>query len=92
MGPELTITKFGIWICLTDEEFFLPYEEYPFFKEATLNNIYDVELQHQAHLYWPSLDIDLNLAILKTPHCFPLIARPRSTRTKPRSPKKKSTK
>ncbi|HSX38561.1 MAG TPA: DUF2442 domain-containing protein [Chlamydiales bacterium] len=71
---EINITRFGLWLCLHDEEFFLTYEEYPFFKNAAIPDIYDVELQHETHLYWPTLDVDLNVAILKNPHHFPLIA------------------
>lgn len=71
---EINITRFGLWLCLHNEEFFLTYEEYPFFKNVTIPDIYDVELQHETHLYWPALDVDLDVAILKNPHHFPLIA------------------
>ena len=72
---EITITQFGLWLCLYDEEFFLSYKDHPFFREATINSIYDVELHHREHLYWPILDVDLSLSILKNPHHFPLIAK-----------------
>jgi len=39
-----------------------------------IKQIYEVELHHKTHLYWPSLDIDLSLEILKAPHRFPLIS------------------
>lgn len=71
---EITITQFGLWLCLHDEEFFLSYKDHPFFKQATLNNIFNVELLHKDHLYWPELDVDLSISILKNPHHFPLIA------------------
>lgn len=73
---EITITQFGLWLCLHDEEFFLPYEEHPYFKKAKLDSIYNIELLHDEHLYWPELDIDLSLSILKNPRHFPLIAAP----------------
>lgn len=72
---EITITQFGLWLCLENEEFFLSYQDHPFFKAATLNDIYNVELPHKGHLYWPKLDVDLHISILKNPHHFPLIAR-----------------
>lgn len=72
---ELNITQFGIWLTVHDQEYFLPHEEYPFFKNATINDIYDVELLHGAHLYWSKLDVDLSVDILKNPHHFPLIAK-----------------
>jgi hypothetical protein len=64
---EINITRFGLWLCLSDEEFFLTYEDYPFFKNAKIPDIYDVELHHGTHLHWPTLDVDLNVAILKIP-------------------------
>ncbi len=72
---EINITRFGLWLCLHNEEFFLTYEEFPFFKNASLPDIYEVELHHNKHLHWPNLDIDLNIDILKNPHHFPLISR-----------------
>ncbi len=70
---DLNITKFGIWLCLTDKEFFLPYDNYPFFKSSKLEDIYDVELLHETHLHWPTLDIDLDIEILENPQHFPLV-------------------
>ena len=70
---EINITYCGMWLYIHDKEFFLPYEDYPFFKDATINDIYDVELHHKTHLYWPSLDVDLSVEILEKPHQFPLI-------------------
>jgi hypothetical protein len=63
-----------MWLCIADEEFFLSYEDYPFFQSATIKDIYNIELLHHTHLHWPSLDIDLSLDILKNPSHFPLIA------------------
>lgn len=71
---EITITQFGLWLCVHDEEFFLPYKDHPYFKKAQLNNIYNIELLHGEHLYWPELDVDLSLSILKNPRQFPLIS------------------
>lgn len=71
---ELNITQFGIWLYVHDQEYFLPHEEYPFFRDASIKDIYHLELLHDDHLYWPKLDIDLNIDILKNPHQFPLIA------------------
>ncbi len=71
---DINLTQFGMWLCLSDEEFFLSYEDYPFFKTAKVNDIYQVELHHKNHLYWPNLDVDLSVDILKNPHHFPLLA------------------
>jgi hypothetical protein len=71
---DINLTQFGMWLYLSDEEFFLSYEDYPFFKTATVDDIYQVELHHKNHLYWPNLDVDLSVDILKNPHHFPLLA------------------
>lgn len=55
------ISPYGFWILVGDEELFLPHTEFPWFKEASVGKICKVELHHQEHLYWPSLDIDLSI-------------------------------
>lgn len=72
---EINITRFGLWLCLRDQEFFLSYEEYPFFGKARIPDIYEVELHHDTHLHWPALDVDLSVDILKNPPHFPLISK-----------------
>ncbi len=74
---EITITQFGLWLCFYDEEFFLSHEDHPYFKNAVVEDVYNVELHHKDHLFWPELDIDLNISILKNPHHFPLISKKR---------------
>lgn len=67
------IDMHGIWLCVNDKEYFLPYGDFPWFKQATIGDIFSVELHHQTHLYWPKLDIDLTLDILASPEAYPLI-------------------
>lgn len=55
------ISPNGIWLLVTGTEYFLPYEEYPWFKNAKVSEICDVELLHERHLHWPHLDIDLDV-------------------------------
>jgi hypothetical protein len=66
------ITPFGIWIFVNEKEYFLSYKDYPYFKEQTLNSIQNVQLLHGYHLYWPNLDIDLEVNNLEQPEKFPL--------------------
>jgi hypothetical protein len=66
------ISPFGIWILINDKEFFLPFKLYPWFQEATINQIYDVECQHEKHLHWPSLDVDLEIESIQQPEAYPL--------------------
>jgi hypothetical protein len=66
------ITPTGIWLFVRGKEYFLDYETYPWFKEKTLSQIQKVSLLHGFHLYWPDLDVDLELDCLENPAKYPL--------------------
>ncbi|MFA6263328.1 MAG: DUF2442 domain-containing protein [Candidatus Babeliales bacterium] len=66
------VTKWGIWLLVKEQEFFLPFTKYPWFKKATIEQICDVQCFHGTNLHWSKLDIDLNIDILKSPDQFPL--------------------
>jgi hypothetical protein len=66
------ITPFGIWIFVKEKEHFLSYKDYPYFKDQTLNPIQNVQLLHGYHLYWPELDVDLEIDNLENPGKYPL--------------------
>jgi len=71
---EITnISKHGFWILCKGKEYFLPFEKYPWFKDAKISAITNVELSHNHHLYWPDLDVDLSIEILTHPENYPLI-------------------
>ena len=64
----------GIWIIVRDKEHFLSHEDYPWFRKAKIEDILNVELHHDVHLYWPSLDVDLTVDSLENPGKYPLVA------------------
>ena len=66
------ITPFGIWIFVREKEYFLSYKDYPYFKDQTLSSIQNVQLLHGYHLYWPDLDVDLEIDNLENPEKYPL--------------------
>ncbi len=66
------ITPFGIWLLAHDREYFLKYEDYPYFKDQPLRSIQNVQLLHGVHLYWPDLDVDLEIDVLEYPDRYPL--------------------
>jgi hypothetical protein len=68
----LNISIHGIWIYVKGKEYFLSYKEYPWFKDARLSEIHNVQLLHGAHLYWPKLDVDLSVESLEHPEKYPL--------------------
>ena len=72
----LNIDSHGIWLFVKGKEYFLPYEEYPWFRDATIADIIDVEILHDHHIHWPTLDVDLSLTSLEDPSKTPLIFKP----------------
>ena len=70
------ISRHGFWVFLGDRELFLPFKEFPWFKEATVDAILRVERPQAHRLYWPDLDIDLAVESIEHPERFPLVARP----------------
>ena len=66
------ITPFGIWLFVKEKEYFLSYKDYPYFKDQTLKSIQNVQLLHGYHLYWPDLDVDLEIDNLENPEKYPL--------------------
>lgn len=68
------ISKHGFWLLLQDEELFLPFSEFPWFRDASIGKILHVELPSANHLYWPELDVDLDVESIQQPEKFPLIS------------------
>lgn len=66
------ITPFGVWLFVNGREYFLSYQDYPYFKDQTIKAIQNVELLHGCHLYWPDLDVDLEIDNLENPEKYPL--------------------
>ena len=52
----------------------MPFEQFPWFKSATVEQITNVERPSPEHLYWPNLDVDLAVQSIRQPEAFPLIA------------------
>ncbi len=66
------VDSHGIWLLVKGKEYFLSYKDYPWFENARINDIIRVELLHGFHLYWPLLDVDLDLSSLEHPSETPL--------------------
>ncbi len=69
------ISATGVWLLLDDRELFLPFDEFPWFKKATVAAILHVERPTPEHLFWPDLDIDLTIDSIEHPERYPLKAR-----------------
>ena len=71
------VSQHGLWLLVGGEELFLPFEHFPWFRSATIEQISRVEWPTADHLYWPLLDIDLSIRSIRDPAAFPLVARDR---------------
>ena len=69
-----SIEQDGFWLLTKEGEFFVPFDRYPAFQEAKVEQIFDFEEDSEA-FYWSHLDIDIELDALKHPEKYPLIFR-----------------
>jgi hypothetical protein len=72
------ISAQGFWLFLGDRELFLPFEEFPWFREAPVAKVLNVERPQADHLFWPDLDVDLSVESIEHPERFPLKYRERA--------------
>jgi len=70
----LNVSPHGFWLMVAEWEYFLGFDNFPWFRQATLSQLFNVELHHQEHLYWPELDVDLDLDRIEHPEKYPLVA------------------
>lgn len=80
------VSKHGFWLLMSDVERFVPFEHFPWFKNARIGELLNVQLPGPNHLYWPDLDIDLAVESIDHPERYPLVSRhPKpAKKTKPR--------
>ena len=70
-----SISRNGLWLLIKGREYFLPHEDHPWFRNARLAEVYNVQLSRGEHLRWPDLDVDLELESLRQPEKYPLTYR-----------------
>ncbi|CDH46614.1 MAG: DUF2442 domain-containing protein [Candidatus Competibacteraceae bacterium] len=69
------VTKHGFWLLLDEqEELFVSFSEFPWFRSASIEQLFSAERPQSHHLYWPDLDIDLHVDSIRYPDRFPLVA------------------
>lgn len=68
------ISKHGFWLFFDNEEHFLPFDGFPWFRNAPVSAILSVERLNEVHFYWPALDVDLELDSILHPERYPLVA------------------
>jgi len=66
------ISKHGFWLLLDCRELFLSFDHFPWFKQATVEAMLNVERPAPQHLRWPGLDVDLAVDSIEHPERYPL--------------------
>jgi hypothetical protein len=69
------ISQHGFWLLLDEDELFLPFKDFPWFKSAPVEAILRLERPRPGHLYWPDLDVDLSIDSIEHPERYPLKSR-----------------
>lgn len=69
------VSKHGFWLLMGDRELYLSFDDFPWFRCATIDDLGKVELASPGHLRWPTLDIDLAIESINSPADFPLISK-----------------
>ena len=69
------ISPHGFWLLLDGQrELFVDFAQFPWFRNAAVHAISNVQLPSSHHLYWPDLDIDLALESIEHPERYPLVS------------------
>jgi len=74
------VSGHGFWVFLDDRERFVSFAEFPWFRDASIAALCNVERPRPGHLYWPDLDIDLATESIDHPEQFPLVSQVPPTR------------
>jgi len=69
-----SIENDGFWLLVEDREYFIPFDRYQEFRQATIEQIFNFR-QNFDEFHWPDLDIDIELGALEHPERFPFIFR-----------------
>ena len=78
MAVEVTnVSRHGFWLLIGESERFVSFEAFPWFWEASIAELTNVELPSPHHLYWPDLDVDLAVDSLDHPDHYPLLSQAR---------------
>jgi hypothetical protein len=74
LAIEVThISARGFWLLIDDHEYFVDFDQNPWFRHATIAQMMAVDQPHKGHLFWKDLDVDLEIEALITPEKYPLV-------------------
>jgi len=68
-----SITSTGLTLYINEEEYQIPFSRVPWFRDAKVEDVFDVKMNGLDEIRWDKLDIDLDIESLKHPEKYPLI-------------------
>jgi len=63
----------GIFLTVYGDDYYLSYNRLPWFKNAKISDIFNVEMVGDYAIRWDNLDVDLEIDSLKYPERYPLV-------------------
>ena len=77
------VSPHGFWLIIDDQELFVAFQQFPWFRNASIRAITNVQLLSPHHLYWPDLDIDLAVESIEHPERYPLVSQAQARKATP---------
>ena len=68
------VSPHGMWLLVDDRELYLPFAEFPWFRDASIAELGVIEHPAPDHLRWPDLDVDLSIDSIDHPGRYPLVS------------------
>ena len=75
----VNVSRDGFMLRVGRKKRSVRFDDFPWFRNASIAQIKDVTLPSPHHLHWPALDIDLAVESLDHPERYPLVSRAPST-------------
>lgn len=69
------VSSHGVWLLADEQELFLSYEDFPWFKDVPIGQVLNVQEASPGHYYWPDVDVDLSVEMIEHPERFPMKSR-----------------
>jgi hypothetical protein len=92
LAEVTNVSPHGFWLFIGDRELFVPFNQFPWFREASVREITNVQLPSPHHLYWPDLDIDLAVDSIEHPEQYPLVSQVKPRRSQATAVRRSSKK
>ena len=58
-----------------DTELYLDHDLFPWFRQASVDQVFNVIEERDGHFHWPDLDVDLDIDRIQHPERYPLVAK-----------------